>query len=188
MRKRWKSLSPHGALAFVLTVLSSLTVFDFAHGILPVRGTPVPPPANVALQFDALISRFSSEQSGYTCYLVERTQDRFVCLLEMPCSMSVISVQDSAIIGFGTNFGGSHFVKDPRCVQSAFLAQTQAMLEFLAGITKDRAQEIVVTMDRDPRRFERCIPGGELPEGTGGLSSGLDDSYLKIFCWTVKQR
>jgi len=102
--------------------------------------------------------------------------------------MSIISIQSDAIIDFGMNFGGTHFVKDLRCTQSTFLSQIQAMLELLAAIPKDRAQEIVVTMDRDPQKFERCIPGGELPEGTGGLSSGLDDSYLKIFCWTVKQR
>jgi len=86
------------------------------------------------------------------------------------------------------NFGGYFFAKDPQCMQSSFLLQTEAMLEVLFSIPKDRAQEIIVTMNRDPKKFGRCIPGGELAEGTGGLSYGPDDSYLKIFCWFMKQQ
>ena len=102
--------------------------------------------------------------------------------------MSVISIHNGTIVSFGMNFGGTYFVKDQRCIQVSFLSQIQAMLELLAAIPKDRAKEIIVTMDGDPKKFDRCIPGGELSEGIGSLSYGPDDSYLKIFCWTVKQR
>jgi hypothetical protein len=171
-------------VTFLLTILS-LTFAESA--IAQVQGPPVPPPRRVALLFDSLRNRLNLEQSGYGCYPVTGLQDGFNCVLDMPCSISIISIQNSAARGLGMNFGGSFFAKDPQCVQSSFLAQTKAMLEVLFSIPKDRAQEIIVTMEHDPHKFERCIPGGELPEGSGGLSYGSDDSYLKIFCWFMKQ-
>jgi hypothetical protein len=176
----------HKFTGVLLMALLSLGFTDAA--IAQAQGPPVPAPPRIAALFDTVRNRFTSEQSGYGCYPVKGEQDAFNCVLDMPCSISIISVQNGTARGLGVNFGGSFFVKDPQCVQSSFLVQVQAMLEVLFAIPKDRAQEIVVTMDRDPQKFERCIPGGELPEGTGSLSYGPDDSYLKIFCWTVKQR
>jgi hypothetical protein len=172
--------------AFILTALLSLRFSDSA--IAQVQGPPVPPPPRVAVLFDSLRNRFTSEQSGYGCYPVTGVQNGFNCVLDMPCSISIISVQNNAARGFGMNFGGRFFVNDPQCNQSSFLVQIEAMLEMLFSIPKSRAQEIIVTMDRDPKKFERCIPGGELPEGIGGLSYGPDDSYLKIFCWFASKQ
>src|SRR5262249_28748603 len=110
---------------FLLTVLPSLGLTDSA--IAQAQGPPVPPPQRVAALFDSLRNRFTSEYSGYGCYPVKGVQNGFNCVLDMPCSLSIISIQNGAILEFGMNFGGTPFVKDPRCIQSAFLSQTQAM-------------------------------------------------------------
>ena len=172
--------------AFLLTALLLLNLSDST--IAQVQGPPVPPPPRVAALFDSLRNRFTSEQSGYGCYPVKGVQNGFNCVLDMPCSISIISIENNTTRGVGMNFGGSFFVNNPQCNQNFFLAQIKAMLEMLFSIPKDRAQEILATMDLDPKRFERCIPGGELPEGNGSLSYGPDESYLKIFCWFASKQ
>jgi hypothetical protein len=179
-------LFSHKFAALLLTTLLSLRFSDSA--IAQVQGPPVSPPPHVAALFDSLRNRFTFEQSGYGCYPVKGLENSFNCVLEMPCSISIISIQNNAARGLGMNFGGSFFVNDPQCDQNSFLAQIEAMLEMLFSIPKGRAQEIIVIMDQDAKKFERCIPGGELPEGSGGLSYGPDDSYLKIFCWFASKQ
>jgi hypothetical protein len=175
-------------LGVLLPLLAALGVIDSSKGVALVRTTPIPPPANIAAQFDALTAQFKSEQSGYACYSIEGMQDGFNCLLGLPCSMSIIFIERASIRGFAMNFGGTFFLRDSRCAQSFFLSQVEAMLELFNALSKGRAHEIIMTMDQDPQRFGRCNPdsAGDLPEGRGSLSYGRDEAVLKIFCWFVK--